>query len=152
METVYSHLLQNLDTIILERLRQIRLHEHTNQALQIAMFLREKMVEEWNNNAAHYQGFITEDLTSVSSQYLDSTQFSGDAGDFMVLTLANILGVPITIFTSVTNMPVLCILPTTSTLVSTEQPQMTYQDTMIMLSRWTKQSRKKNKGQVHMWS
>ena len=39
----------------------------------------------------------------------------------MVLTLANVLGMPITVFTSVQNMPVLCIMPTSQS-VAIEQP------------------------------
>ena len=40
-------------------------------------------------------------------------QFAGGLGDLMVLTLANILNTPITLFTSIENMPLLCVTPTT---------------------------------------
>ncbi len=43
-----------------------------------------------------------------ASNYLADGEFSGDIVDLMVLTLSNILVIPIT---SVENMPVLCVTP-----------------------------------------
>lgn len=76
-------------------------------------FLRIQMVKEWTANPELYQGFITDDITSLSQEYLQDGHFTGCVGDLMVLTLANLLGMPISIFTSVTNMPLLCVMPTT---------------------------------------
>ena len=39
----------------------------------------------------------------------------------MVLTLSNVLQIPITIFTSIHNMPIICVLPTSETTI-TNQP------------------------------
>ena len=62
--------------------------EHFTDVEYIRQVLRVKMVEEWNVNTEYYQGFLTVDLTSVSQDFLDNTQFSGSAGDLMALTLA----------------------------------------------------------------
>ena len=78
----------------------------------IAKLLRRSVVHEWQENADNYQGFTLVDLGSEALNYLADGEFSGDIGDLMVLTLANILGIPLTIFTSVENMPVLCVTPT----------------------------------------
>ena len=40
----------------------------------------------------------------------------------MILTLANVLHIPITVFTSISNMPVLCVLPTTTQSIHSTQP------------------------------
>ena len=84
------------------------------------------MVEEWTNNIEYYQGFLTDDLNDIAQHFLDSSQFSGNAGDLMVLTISNILQMPITIFTSAQNMPLVCILPTTQTLLSTHPICLAY--------------------------
>lgn len=78
----------------------------------IAELLCQCMVKEWIDNTDYYQGFVTTDITAVAYQYQTSGQFTGDLGDLMVLTLVNVLHMPITIFTSVVNMPVICITPT----------------------------------------
>ena len=82
--------------------------------------LRTLMVKEWNEHTDHYQGFLNEDISNISETLLENGQYMGDLGDLMVLTLANVLHVPITIFTSVDNMPVLCIMPTTQSVFSTQ--------------------------------
>ena len=71
------------------------------------------MVEEWNTNQEYYQGFLTVDITTITHEYLQSEHFSWYLGDLIVLTLASILQIPITVFTTVQNMPLLCIMPTT---------------------------------------
>ena len=92
----------------------------------IRRHLRIRMVQEWNSNIEYYQGFITEDLALVSQSFLDDTHFSGAAGDLMVLTLANVLQLPINIFMSVSNMPLVCILPTNNSLISTSPLCLAY--------------------------
>ena len=96
------------------------------------------------DNIDYYQGFITEDLALVSHSFLDDTQFSGSAGDLMVLTLANVLQIPMNIFMSVSNMPLVCILPTNNSLISTSSLCLAYTQysadnpgIMIMLCQWT---------------
>ena len=56
----------------------------------ITRLLRKSMVEEWEHNLDLYQGYLT---ATVSQTFL---QNGGDTGDLMVLTLSNILRLPIT--------------------------------------------------------
>ena len=117
----------NGDTSILQILLQIGVPEdHINDTEYIAKMLRVRMVQEWNSNIEYYQGFLTEDLAAISHHFLDTCQFSGNAGDLMALTIANVLQLPITIFTSAPNMPMICILPTTGLLTSTQPLYLAY--------------------------
>ena len=100
--------------------------EHLCDIAYIRRHLRVRMVQEWNNNIDYYQGFITEDLALLSHSFLDDSQFSGSAGDLMVLTLANVLQIPINIFTSVSSLPLICILPTNNSFVSTSPLCLAY--------------------------
>ena len=82
--------------------------------------LRTLVVKEWEENIDHYQGYLTEDLAPVTHAVLQNGHYTRDVGDLMVLTLANVLNIPITVFTSVINMPVLCVMPTTQCVISTQ--------------------------------
>ena len=114
--------IQGGDQSTRERLHALGVHEvHIQDINYIRDLLRVRMVEEWNANHDDYQGFISTDITTLTHEYLQSDQFSGSLGDLMVQTLANILQIPITIVTSVTDMPLLCIMPTTE-LTGTVQP------------------------------
>ena len=105
--------LQSKNENVAERLSALGLPmEKMHDINTIAELLRHCMVNEWIDNTEYYQGFVTTDITAVVYQYQTSGQFTGDLGDLMVLTLANVLHMPITIFTSVVNMPVVCITPT----------------------------------------
>ena len=73
--------------------------------------LRQLTVREWMGNLEFYQSFVTVDLSSICEQYFESGQFGGELGDLIVVTLANVLQHPIIVFTSVSNMPVLCFTP-----------------------------------------
>ena len=116
--------------------------------------------QEWNTNHEYYQGFITTGITTLAHEPLQSGQFSGSAGDLMVLTLANILQMPITItvFTSVSNMPVLCIMPTTHSALTSQPIFLAYTQTgpghydcvvPIESSDSAKTKQKKNK--MYLW-
>ena len=115
------------DAFIIECLRDIGIHEIDMQDTNhIQKFLQIRMVEEWNTNQEYYQGFLTVDITTITHEFLQSGHLSGCLGDLMVLTLANILQIPITIFTSVQNMPLLCIMPTTQITSITQPIFLTY--------------------------
>ena len=106
------HHMQGTDQMLIQRLSTLGLPmEQMHDINSIDKLLRTCMVKEWIENTDYYQGFVTIDITAVAHQYQSSGQFSGDLGDLMVLTLANILHMPITVFTSVANMPVICITP-----------------------------------------
>ena len=111
--------IQGGDLFIAEHLQALGVPEsHIQDVHYLSNLLRVRMVEEWNVNHDDYQGFVTVDITTVTHEYLQSGHFSVNVGDLMV---ANILQMPITIFTSVPNMPILCIMPTTQMTV-TAQP------------------------------
>ena len=115
------HRMQQGDTALKQKMISIGIpEEHLYDLEYIQRLLRTKMVEEWQQNLDNYQGYLHQDLSIVSQQYLQDGHFAGDAGDLMVLTLANVLGLPITIFTSIHNMPVLCVMPTSQTITTAE--------------------------------
>ena len=114
--------IQGGDTVTRDRLLTLGVPEaHIKDVSYIGKLLRVRMVDEWNANHDYYQGFVTSDITTLADDYLQSGCFSGNVGDLMVLTISNVLLMPITIFTSIPNMPVLCIMPTTE-ITGTVQP------------------------------
>ena len=119
--------IQGGDLFITEHLQALGVPEsHIQDVHYLSNLLRVRMVEEWNVNHDDYQGFVTVDITTVTHEYLQSGHFSGNVGDLMVQTLANILQMPITIFTSVPNMPILCIMPTTQMTVTAQSIFLAY--------------------------
>ena len=96
------HQMQQGDDAIKQHMISLGIpEEYLNDIEYIQRLLRTKMVEEWEKNIDHYQGYITQDLGTVTQQYLQDGEFAGDGGDLMVLTLANVLSMPITVFTPV---------------------------------------------------
>ncbi len=128
--SVAFSLVQNMQggqTCIIERLLSLGIpQDHIQDVNYIQQLLRVRMAEEWNANQEQYQGFITEDISTLTHEYLQSGHYSGCAGDLMVLTLANILQMPITIFTSVSNMPLVCVMPTSLTMLTTQPIFLVY--------------------------
>ena len=81
-------------------------------ALLISQILRKLVVQEWlGENSEYYQKFVTFDIRDRAEQYLNSGEFAGDLGDLIVVTLANILHLPIAVFTNIPNLSILCIVP-----------------------------------------
>ena len=67
----------------------------------LAKVLRLLVVKEWlGENAEYYQGFVPTDIGRHAHQYLNSGEFGGDQRDLIVVTLSNILHIPITILSS----------------------------------------------------
>ncbi len=89
----------------------------TNDNLNIAdisRLLRRLMVVEWlGDNSDYYQKFVSFDIRDRATTFLNQGQFAGDLGDLMIVTLSNILYIPIVIFTSNPGLPVICITRTT---------------------------------------
>ena len=113
------NLAQQGDSMVKEHLLSLGIkHTDLQNVTSIQILLRQKMVQEWEENS-FYQGFLMDDITSIAPIYLQSGTFSGEIGDLMVLTLANVLQMPITIFTSIENLPILCVMPTTSITITT---------------------------------
>ena len=81
----------------------------------ISRALRSAVVDEWlGDNADHYQGFCTGDIRAHAEEYRSSGEFAGDLGDLMVMTVANLIRVPLVLFTNVENMPTMVITPSLS--------------------------------------
>ena len=114
--------MQQGDVAIKQQLVRIGVpEEHLNNLEYIQRLLRKRMVEEWQENTEYYQGYISDDLSILSQQFLQDGHFTGDAGDLMVLTLANVLCIPITLFTSIeTCLSSVYIMPTSQSAISTE--------------------------------
>ena len=109
--------IQSIHNGDLRPIQRLGLDRNANMTT-IMMALRRLMVHEWSTND-YYQAFVTFNITTVSDEFLESGCFQGDLGDLMVLTLANILHCPIVLFTSIANMPVICITPTVETIDTT---------------------------------
>lgn len=102
------------DEPILNRLQLLSNTPNRLEISEIAKELRLLVVKEWlGENSEYYQGFVTADIAKHAHQYLESGEFAGDLGDLMILTLSNILHIPITIFSNIPNLGVICITPTT---------------------------------------
>ena len=107
------------DNLLMKRLATLGItHPNVQKVQFIQQLLRTEMVQQWIDSPI-YQGFVTTDITAVAHTYLQSGTFSGELGDLMVLTLANILQMPITIFTSIEQMPILCVMPKISIVTTT---------------------------------
>lgn len=78
----------------------------------VARALRSAVVDEWlGENLDHYQGFSTVDIAAHAEEYRHSGEFGGSLGDLMVMTIANIIKMPLLLFTNVENMPIMVITP-----------------------------------------
>jgi len=75
--------------------------------------LRELIVEEWLANSASYSPFLTGSQTfeDEAKAFLIDGHFATDLGNSMPLAMANVLGLPIVVFTQMENLPVLPISP-----------------------------------------
>ena len=80
---------------------------------ELARVLRHATVAEWlGENSPHYQSFLTHDqLREQAQRFLRDGEYCSDIGDLVLPALVNTLSIPITVFTSAENMPVLTLLP-----------------------------------------
>ena len=83
---------------------------------ELAQVLRQATVAEWlEENSHHYQSFLTHDqLREQAQRFLVDGEYCGDLGDLVLPALVNVLSLPITVFTSAENMPVLMLFPISS--------------------------------------
>ena len=79
---------------------------------ELARVLRQATVTEWlGENSQYYQSFLTHDqLREQAQRFLADGEYCGDLGDLVLPALVNALSLPITVFTSAENMPVLMLL------------------------------------------
>ena len=101
------HRIRNGDTLLITILKNIIKDIDSCYVSTLAERLRQWMGE----NYELYQSFVTVDLREEGQEFMQSGQFTGEVGDLMVFTLSNILQSPIAIFTSIPNLPVICITP-----------------------------------------
>ena len=116
--------------------------DHTNQLLlkfdfrtdcsqpikHLAKKLREAVVQEWmGENTMCYQSFLThQQLKEEAHRFLQDGEFTGDVGDLVLPALVNVLAIPMAVFTSAENMPVLSLLPITSMVMESEPVFLAY--------------------------
>ena len=81
----------------------------------IAMKLRQLMVEEWKKNFEVYAEKLPENVCIRFDKEMDKyclpNEFSGKIGDLMAFGLANVLKTPLVLFSSIANFPLLTIHP-----------------------------------------
>lgn len=75
--------------------------------------LRVLTVSEWlGKNRPHYESFLTTDnFDEEVKRFTHKWYFTGELGNLMVLAMANVLKMPIVIFSSLENYPTIPILP-----------------------------------------
>jgi hypothetical protein len=81
---------------------------------QIVPHLRQALVAEWSGpNSAEYQNFLAATQLLVEApRFLQKGVFCCELGDLVITALANVLRIPIVVFTSVQNFPMTTIVPT----------------------------------------
>jgi hypothetical protein len=103
---------QNEDKAVMDILQKLGVPINECNVTRISQLLRSLVVQEWQgDNGDYYQSFTTSDIQSEAQQYFNSGEFAGNLGDLMVVTLSNVLHMPISIFTTIPNLSVLCITP-----------------------------------------
>ena len=75
--------------------------------------LRVMTVSEWSGeNRPHYESFLTTDnFDEEVKRFTHKGYFTGELGNLMILAMANVLKMPIVIFSSLENYPTIPILP-----------------------------------------
>ena len=74
--------------------------------------MRELVVNEWLTNENDYQSFLTGvDLQREAQRFRRDGEFAGALGDALPVAMANLLNIPILIFTTVHNMPIVYVAP-----------------------------------------
>lgn len=77
-----------------------------------AMKLRDLVVSEWQRNPETCQGFLTDTTVEDEAElFRSSGYFNSELGDTVLLTLSNVLGVSIIVFTSISGNSVINIIP-----------------------------------------
>ena len=78
----------------------------------MSITLRQLAVSEWIANSSYYQGFVTHiSVEEEARKFLTPGFFHGDLADTMLTSLANALGMPIIVFSSIAYHPIFCITP-----------------------------------------
>ena len=84
--------------------------EATTEDLQL--LLRALLLEEWINSQDEYQSFIDPlEFESEVRRFHTNGEFAGLLADALPLGMANVLNIPLVIFTTVHNMPLIPVAP-----------------------------------------
>jgi hypothetical protein len=74
--------------------------------------LRSLTVQEWRQNRSDYESFLTtDDFDEEVERFQAQGYFAGELGNVMTLGMSNMLKMPIIIFSSLENYPVIPVLP-----------------------------------------
>jgi hypothetical protein len=78
----------------------------------MAAHLRQLVVGEWRNHQEKYEGYVVGmNITQQIDLFLRDGYFNSELGNTMVLALANVFGVPIVVFSSIIQYPVINVNP-----------------------------------------
>lgn len=84
--------------------------------------LRKLLVSEWLANASEYENFVIQNceksFRELAESYKVSGVFAGELGNIMVIGLANVLGINIVLYTSMTRMETIPVVPREKALIS----------------------------------
>ena len=81
-------------------------------AINVGHKLRELTVAEWKNNEEYYQSFlVSSNVRDEAEKFLKNGYYHGELADTMVLALSNALQVAIVVLSSISNHPVIHIVP-----------------------------------------
>ena len=91
--------------------------------------LWELVVQEWlGEKSDSYQSFLTgQQLQREANHFLEMGEYPGDVGDLVLMAVSNILKIPIVIFTSIQNLPIIIQHPTTHGAIHAQPIFLTYQ-------------------------
>ena len=95
---------------------------------ELAHILRQSVVNEWQGENKHtYQSFLTQtQIEKEAERFSRSGQFSGEVGDLVLTAMCNVLKTPIVVFSSISDVPVIVITPTTGTATTSETIHLAY--------------------------
>ena len=72
----------------------------------LAQHLREKTVEEWQNNCHEYEGFLSNaTVLDEAPKFLQDGYYHGELADTVILAMSNSLEIPIVVFSSALHHP-----------------------------------------------
>ena len=104
-----------------EHLQTFQLVNANTAILDRVISLRSATVQEWLNNSAEYEPFMSladAKFEEIALTYKSPGSFSGVCGNLMVMALANVLKINIVLFTSMEQIPVMPIIPRDTLLTS----------------------------------
>ena len=105
---------QSKDNKLLGFLNSIGLQINDLNLEEISLRLRELTIEEWlGENRPYYENFLTTEVNidDAAKRFSDPKYFQNDLGDTMILAMSNVLGLPIIVFSTIPEQPLIPVLP-----------------------------------------